>query len=1119
MSNYNLLIEKLDAFIRRYYKNRLIRGAIYSFALGLIFYLGVTTLEYFGHFSTTLRTILFYSFILGNIFIIGRYVVIPLSHLYRYGKIISHEQAAIIIGKHFPEVQDKLLNVLQLHRLADETALELRTSKELVLAGIDQKTIELKPIPFASAINFGENRKYLRYALVPLLILVVIVVAAPSMIGDSTKRLIEHGTYFEKPAPFSFEILNDNLKAIQQEDFQLNVKVDGTEIPDAAYIEMEGNQFKLEKENKILFHHLFKNLQKSLRFRLFADGWYSPEYSLDALPNPVLMNFDVALEYPAYLNIPNERLQNTGDLVIPVGTKVNWTFNTRNTSRVSIAFRDTNVLSARTGDERFSFARKFMQSNGYSVHVASDVIASKDSMLYSINVIPDAYPSINSEEQRDSFSTKRVYFKGIIKDDYGFSKLTFNFRYLKTAAENVEKDKIYSQNIPLSRNVTQQQYYHYWDMSDAKINPGDELEYYFEVWDNDGINGPKASRSQAMVFKAPTLEEIEADTKKSTEDIKDKLEQSIDQARKLQKNMEDLSRKMMDKNDLGWEERKKAEELLKQQQELEKQVNEIKRDNEKKDVKESEYKQVNPEIAQKQQQLQQLMEKLMSEDMKKLLEQLQQMMDKLDKKQLQEQLDKMKLDNKEMEKALDRTLELFKQMEIEKTMKESIEKLDKLSKEQEKLSEQTDKKKEDNNALKEKQADLNKQMEDISKEMREMFKKNQELEFPNQLMDTDPEEKDIKQDMQSSSEELGNNKNSKASKSQKSASQKMKKLSELLGRMQESMASDRQEEDMESLRALLENLLRLSFDQENLMEDLRTTDINDPKFLEIGKTQRKLKDDAKMIEDSLLALSKRVVQIQSAVNQEIGIINDNMEKTIDELQDRYVPQAASSQQYIMTSVNNLALMLNESLSQMQSQCKKAGQCKKPGNGQGQKPSSASQLRAMQQQLNDRMQKLQQGMKPGESKIPRGSKMSEEISKMAAEQEFIRNELNKMNQDMNNPNKEEGGKKPLGDLNGISNKMEQTETDLVNKMLTSETLKRQQEILTRLLEAEKAERERDMDEKRQSETAKEQNHRNPPEFEEYKRLKMKELEFLRTVPPSLNSFYKKRVSEYFQTIDK
>jgi hypothetical protein len=1114
MSNYNLLIEKLDAFIRKYYKNRLLRGVIYSFTLLLAFYLVVTTLEYFGHFSTTLRTILFYSFIGGNIFILGMYVVIPLSHLYRYGKIISHEQAAVIIGQHFPEVQDKLLNVLQLHQQTEGTSQELRTSRELVLGGIDQKTIELKPVPFSSAINFAENKKYLRYAAIPLMVLIGVFIADKSIIGEGTKRLIEHRTYFEKPAPFTFEILNENLKAVQQEDFQLNVKVTGQEIPDAAFIELDGNQFKLEKENKALFHYLFKNLQKSSRFRLFADGWYSPEYTLDALQNPILMNFDIGLEYPAYLRKSNEHLQNTGDLVLPAGTKVSWTFNTRNTSRVNISFHDTMIASTRSGENRFVFGRKFLQSNNYSVHVASDLLASKDSMLYSVNVIPDAYPSINSEEQRDSLSTKRVYFKGIIKDDYGFSKLTFNYRYLKTSdTTGADKNKISSQNISLSRNATQDQFYHYWDMSDAQIHSGDELEYYFEVWDNDGVNGPKAARSQTMVFKAPTLSEVEESTKKSNEDIKDKLEESIEQARKLQKDMDELTRKMLDKKELGWEEKKKAEELLKQQQDLEKKVNEISRENEKKNVKESEYKTPNPDIAQKQEQLQKLMDKLMSDEMKKLMEQLQQMMDKLDKKQLQDQIDKMKLDNKEMEKALDRTLELFKQMEIEKTLKESVEKLDKLSKEQEKLSEQTEKKKEDSDELKEKQDELNKKMDDISKEMREMFKKNQALEFPNQLMDTDPEEKDIKQDMQNSSNELNENKNSKASKSQKNASQKMKKLSEMLNQMQQSMSSEQEEEDMEALRALLENLLRLSFDQETLMDDLRTTDVSNPQYLQIGKRQQKLKDDAKMIEDSLLALSKRVAQIQSAVNQEIGIINDNMEKTIDFLQDRFVPQARSSQQYIMTSVNNLALMLNEALSQMQSQCKKAGNCQKPGKG---KPSSAAQLRKMQGQLNDRIQQLKQGMNEKKSK-GEGKKMSEEIGRLAAEQEYIRNELNKMNQQMNNP--DEGGKKPLGDLQDIANKMEQTETDLVNKMLTNETLKRQEEILTRLLEAEKAERERDMDEKRQSETAKEINHRNPPGFEEYKRLKMKELELLRTVPPALNSYYRKKVSEYFQTIEK
>ena len=87
------------------------------------------------------------------------------------------------------------------------------------------------------------------------------------------------------------------------------------------------------------------------------------------------------------------------------------------------------------------------------------------------------------------------------------------------------------------------------------------------------------------------------------------------------------------------------------------------------------------------------------------------------------------------------------------------------------------------------------------------------------------------------------------------------------------------------------------------------------------------------------------------------------------------------------------------------------------------------------------------------------------------------------------------------------------------MISEQTLKRQAEIETRLLESEKAERERDKDEQRKSEEAKNAFHRNPAEFDEYNRLKLKEMELLKTVPPALNSYYKQKVNDYLQSIDK
>ena len=350
----------------------------------------------------------------------------------------------------------------------------------------------------------------------------------------------------------------------------------------------------------------------------------------------------------------------------------------------------------------------------------------------------------------------------------------------------------------------------------------------------------------------------------------------------------------------------------------------------------------------------------------------------------------------------------------------------------------------------------------------------------------------------------------------------MNDLAQKMEQMQSAMEAEQQEEDMDALRALLENLLHLSFYQESLMEDLKTMDVNNPQYLKASQQQRKLKDDAKMIEDSLFALSKRVAAIASKVNQEVSAINLNMDEALDNLQDRLVPQARSRQQFAMTSINNLTLMLSEALEQMQQQQAQQskpgnGSCKKPG-GAGKKPSLAEMKKA-QEELNKNMKKAKEAMQkngntPGKRGKPgEGIGLSEQLAKMAAQQQFIREQLQKYNLEEN-----KDGRNSLGNLQEIQKQMEETENDIVNRNITEQTINRQQEILTRLLESERAERERDQDEQRKSEEAKNYQKRNPPAFEEYKKLKLKEMELLRTVPPELNSYYKQKVNDYFQAIE-
>ena len=302
------------------------------------------------------------------------------------------------------------------------------------------------------------------------------------------------------------------------------------------------------------------------------------------------------------------------------------------------------------------------------------------------------------------------------------------------------------------------------------------------------------------------------------------------------------------------------------------------------------------------------------------------------------------------------------------------------------------------------------------------------------------------------------------------------------------------------------------------MAAVGTTQKDDPRYVTHGQLQRKLKDDAEMVKDSLFALSKRVTQLQAIVNREIALVNLHMGQALDGFTDRETNLITSNQQYVMTSFNNLALLLDEVLQQMQNQssCNKpgTGNCEKPG-GSGSKPSpSAKQIKGMQQSLSKQLERMKEKMKgfnQGEGKDGKRG-LSKELAQMAAQQAAIRQMTQELGKQLNEDGSGEGN-----GLENIAKEMEEIEKDIVNGELDQLTLDRQQDILTRLLKAENAERVRGEKEERESRTARETPKDAPPSLEEYQRRKAQEIELLRTVPADLNPYYKLRVNDYFNTL--
>ena len=498
-------------------------------------------------------------------------------------------------------------------------------------------------------------------------------------------------------------------------------------------------------------------------------------------------------------------------------------------------------------------------------------------------------------------------------------------------------------------------------------------------------------------------------------------------------------------------------------------------------------------------------------------------MEKVDQEKLMEKLQEMQLKNQDVEKELDRSLELFKQLEFEQKMTENIDKLKDLAKDQKDLAKKTEESKKDNPALEQKQDELNKEFEKVSEELKELEKKAEELKNDMSPEKTEQQQQDIKEKQKQSSEQLQNKQNKKAAENQQQAGEEMEKMAEQLDKMMQEKEQEQEGEDMDALRQLLENLIHLSFDQEKLMQQLRGTANTDPKYVSYTQLQKKYKDDAKIIKDSLFALSKRVAQLQSIVNREIGTINRNMDKAIEFLAERQTPQANANQQYVMTSLNNLALILDESLKKMQEEMqKKSGNssCNKPGQGKP-KPGQGNMSKMQEQmakQLEQLRKEMEQGKKPGEKpgKDKPGATgmpgMSEKLAKMAAQQAAIRRQIEKMSQELNKEGKGAGNQ-----LKDIARQMEEQEKDLVNKKIRPETIRRQQEIMSRLLEHEKAQRERDQDNKRESKQPQYPPVSNPQNYFDYQKKKQTEVDMLKTMPAGLKPYYKTKSEQYLNGI--
>ena len=1111
MSNFNNIQEKLQEFVQKYYINELIKGLILFFSFGLLYFIFTLFVESILWLKPTARTILFWVFIIGEATLLFRYILRPILKFIGIQKGISIEEASIIIGKHFKEIDDKLLNIIQLNNSKEDS--------ELLLASIDQKSDELQPIVFKKAISFGTNKKYLKYLVIPMLIWAVTYASGNvSLFSQSYERVLNHDVVYLPPAPFAFTVLNSSLDVIEGDPIRIKVETIGTVIPEDVKIIFNNQSNFIQNTGIGKFEYTFSSVEEPITFFIEANGVESREYNINIIRTPKILGFELYLKYPSYTGKKAELIKNTGNITVPNGTTVSWKLQCKNTTSVSFIGEKKEQFDAK-GVNKFEFKKRLFKNTSYKIATNNEQLQEFEQLNFSATVIKDVFPKIEVRSDIDSIEKGPAQFIGQLSDDYAIKKLELVYYDLNNSKEKLRFD------IPVNKSSFEEFYYVF--PEGLQLIEGVGYELYFEVFDNDAVYGSKSSKSRKFSYYNQTADELQNQLlEDQNKTIKD-LEKSIEKNKKVKEDFKDLQESLQNKSEMNWNDQKKLESFIKRQNQyqemMQKQTEDIQKNLE--DQPKSSDKNIEEKRADLEKRLEEAKQMNRQEE---LLKELEKLAEKLDKEKLTEKLKQLTQKNRQNERNLERILELTKRFYVEQKANQIKEKIEELAKDQEELSD-------DEKNTSEKQEELNSEFDDIKKELNDLEKENQKLHEPMSFPKTEKEEKSIKEDMKEASDELKNSEEkeesedseskekskeskNKASKKQKSAAQKMKKMSSEMQGAMESMQGESMDEDIEMLRAILENLVEFSFQQEDLMDGFSGSNTAHPEFANRLKKQNTLKEYFEHIDDSLYTLSMRQPKIGSQIFKDLADVHYYLDESLIHFTEDQYNVGVADQQFVMTSTNNIAVLLSNILNSMQNANPSMG--KGDGNSFSLPDIIKKQGEAIDK-MEEGMKKKGKGKKEGDGEGEKGERgekegqgegeqMNGELYEIYKEQQMLRLMLEESLKDKNTGN------------NGVGEnalkQMEQLEKDLLEKGFSNEVLSQMMQLKYELLKLEEATYKQGQDSKRESKVGERTNEiRNIKEIDKSK-LWFNEKEVLIRQSLPLRARYKIKVQNYFSIHD-
>ena len=1100
--------DKIIEDISRFEQKRILKTGL-QLGLGILaasalFFPVMALLEYFFFLSPAFKI----SFLGGYIILIAtllfQRIIKPWWQLQQTSNLEGYQKLSTRISSRISGLDDKLVNYLQL------LGLSLKDNRSSLIAySLGQKREFITSLNIPGKISLqvpsGQWKKILPIGISGLLLVLFFF----DFVKEGSQRLVHINRQYVPPAPFEIRTSEIPKRILSSQELQIRAFAEGSALPENLFVKIGARTIKMNREKQGIFSQTIQNLEVgNHELTVYSGNISIAPRNLEVLAPGHISGLKIQVVPPAYTQKPRETFENEGNLQIPKGSKVFWQISSENLISISLRLGKGNDLPFTKGENgQFLQNQKIIQNTEYQIESRNILNQPDQKLSYGIAITEDEVPRIQVSAIQDSVNLSKQYFMGRISDDYGFSRL-------KAVALDPASRKVLSE-VPVSISpLTKNQTFAFIPSGKmAELIAANPVMLSFKVWDNDAVEGPKMAESQVFNLKEASKEFVA----ESIDKLDKKNEENLEELTKKTENLEKKSRKMLEslkgKKELNWQEKKELQNYVEKQKDLFRQIEELKKESEKSLQNKQENQLLSQELLEKQQQINKMLDEILDEKTKEMLKELEKLLENQqlqNKDQLQEAFEKMQDKNEFIQNELDRAMEMLKQLKVEEKLEKATKDLEKLAEDQNKAGEENEKNgdrqsEEQKQQARDKQEKLNDMFRQVQEDVKQLQKLNQELEDKNQMDTGEEDQKGIQQDQEESGQKMQQGKMQKAGNQQKSAAGKMKKMAKKMEEsLMEMQGGGNQEDEIGDLRYIIENLLTLSFDQEEVYKEISKVNQLDPKYLNLTQKQIKISEDAEIIKDSLKALAKRAPQIQSFVMKELFAMDAAIEDAVKFVKARRPDISSGKGQQAMTNINNLTVMLKDALKQMQQQqqqSKGGKSCKKPGKGKP-KPGGMSQ---MQKQLNEQIAQLKNGKKPGQQ-------MSKELSQIAQKQAALRRALGELEKSL------QKGKEKSGGLADVKQMMEKTERELLNKKFTPETIMRQQQILSRLLESEKALMERELDQKREAEKPDSKERTTlPAEIRDLLQKNRSQKEQLQQGTPKLSEMYQDVFDKYFESI--